>query len=535
MKLKEALKKFNFIKRLNVPEKLYPKIISNLLNILKGSEAKYMSPLGKTYTPIPLLMEWDKVFEKNKHKINKELLEIEKQQYDKFSPRSMATPWADRKQSLLASFHNQTENFNPEFHEFEAKGDLSPLATGAAIEKIRNNTSSGLPFHTTKGRAIGELFSDYDGFLKREDPALLFTRTAEMKKTRNVWGYPFADVFFESKFFFPFLETMREKYWQASVISPDVVDIRLTEIVLRAIETDRMLYSVDFDGFDASVSWQFIVKAFDYVKRSFDPMFSEFIDRICLRFYTIGIVTPTGILRGKHGVPSGSCFTNLIDSLVQAGIALTLDFINECEMQINGDDGVYIVAQENITTFEDVWKKSKLNLGSTSTKGKSNIAKNWCTYCQRFYHIDYLKDGLIGGIYPVYRAINRLIWLEKFTDLKKAGISSRDHFGIRTLSILEQTKYHPMFEDLVRFILEREKYALEVSDCGLVAYTEGLSKGRIQVEEEDEFLNAEGKGIKSFESYKMIRRIIETEGYFDVVDFDESNETEEEELLSNVD
>lgn len=518
MKLKAALKKFDFIKRLNIPEKLYPAVVSNLADILKGSDNKYMSPLGKTYIPITLLYEWEKVFKKNAHKLNAPLLEIEREQRSKFGPRSIQKPWIERRPGLIASFHSQIANFNPNFFHFnDGKGLLAPISVAETVLKVRKNTNSGMPRLSSKGKVQNDLLENFDELLERKDPCMLFTRTAESGKTRNVWGYPFVDIFYEMMFFVPFLEHMREKYWQASVISPVLVDTRLTEMILTAIRTNRLLYSVDFDGFDASVSWQTIVKAFEYVKSCFDPRFSSKIDRICERFYTIAIITPTGILRGKHGVPSGSCFTNLIDSIVQAGTALTNDFIKECEMMINGDDGVYILAKENINTFESTWIKARLNLGTQ----KVNIASDWCTYCQRFYHIDYIKDGHIGGIYPVYRALNRLIWLETFTDLKKMKISSRDHFGMRTLAILEQCKYHPLFEDLVRFVLEREKFALDITDGGLIAYAQGLAKGRSMVEDQPNLsLDPSVMGIHDFESYKLVQKIIAAEGYFDIVDLD---------------
>lgn len=517
MKYKEALKKFAFVKRLNLEEKMWPQLFGHLTSLLKGSDNKYLSPITKLHEPLELLVAFDRVYEKNKHKLNIPLLDIENEQRLKFGPRSCAQPWAGRKDSLKASFNSQIDNFKPPFFNMlDGKQDLAPINLTEAMFKVKRNSSSGMPRLTSKGRCIDDLLENFDELFEREDPCMLYTRTAETMKTRNVWGYPFADIFYEMLYFVPFLEHMRTKYWQASVVSPDLVDIRITEMIKIAIQCGKMLYSVDFDGFDASVAWQMIIESFDYVKSCFAPAFHKGLDRICKRFYTISIITPTGILRGKHGVPSGSCFTNLINSITQASVALSNDFISECEMMINGDDGVYLVDKENIPTFEQTFINARLKLGTA----KSNIATNWCTYCQRFYHIDYINpDGLIGGIYPVYRALNRIIWLESFTDFRKTGINSRDHFGIRTLTILEQCKYHPLFEELVRFILEREKFALNFSEEGLIAYSQNLAKGKFPVEEE---LNATDSmqvvGIKDFKSYKLVQAIIAEEGYFDVVD-----------------
>lgn len=526
MKLAQALKKFDFVKRLKIPDlKAIPVLISNLTLILSGSEKKHLTPFATAFpppglapelVPVSVLVAWDKVFKANSHKMNAPLLEFDLNQKKSFGPRSIAVPWPERKQGLLDSFHCQKEGFEPVFYPFkELPGFLCPISKAEVLSKVRRGTSAGLPFLCKKGKAIDKLMDDYDTYYNRQDFAVLYTRTAEKKKTRNVWGYPFADLIYESYFFFPFLNWMKTKFWQASLVSPKLVDERITAMIIEAIQNGKYLYSVDFIGFDASCRWQLIVKAFDVVKRSFDPLFHKFIDKICERFYTIGIVTPTGLLRGKHGVPSGSNFTNVIDSLIQAGTALSLPFIHECWMMINGDDGLYMMHEDEIPVFENVWKLNCLNLG----KEKSLISKVSATFCQRFYHIDYLKDGLIGGIYSTYRAINRLVWLEKHTNLKKIRMTSRDHFGIRTLTILEQCKYHPLFEDLVRFVLEREKFVLDVSDQGIINYTEMLSKGR---ESDSDELNQSHlftvTGVKQFESYKLIRKIIETEGLPEIAD-----------------
>lgn len=522
MKLRAALKKFDFIDKIKIPGvNAVLVLISNLVLILKGIDKKHLTPFASSYPdksvppeliPLSILVDWDMVFEKNKHKLNAPLLEFDLNQRKSFGPRSVAVPWPERKQGLLSSFHCQVDNFTPVFYSLEddCPGNLNRFPLADVLGKVRRGTSSGLPLLCKKGAAVDRTIDDFDALIARKDPAVLYTRTAERKKTRNVWGYPLADLLYESFFFFPFLNYMKTKFWQASLVSPELVDVRITAMILEAIRRGKYLYSVDFIGFDASCRWQLIVRAFDVVKGCFDERFHGFIDEICERFYTISIVTPTGILRGKHGVPSGSNFTNVIDSIIQAGTALSLKFISECWMLINGDDGLYMMYAEEIDEFEAVWKRNGLNLGTE----KSLKSMNSATFCQRFYHIDYLEDGLIGGIYPTYRAINRLVWLEKFTNLKKIRMSSRDHFGIRALTILEQCKYHPLFEDLVRFVLEREKFALDVSEEGIVKYCEMLSKGRL---DDFEDLNQSHllpeTGVKLFASYQMIQKIISEEGY----------------------
>lgn len=527
MKRKEALKKFGFVKRLKLPEQKMLDVVNHLVSLLKGSTNYYHSPLANNTPPNEILVDWDIIFDEKMHMLNSQLLDFELNQRKKFGPRSIQLPWVDRCQSILNSFKCQISNFNTDFfYTFpdHPVGILKAIRAGEVKSKIKLNTSSGLPSLTTKEKAANNLFENFDELLEREDPCMLYTRTAESSKTRNVWGYPFAALYFEMFFFFPLLDFMKTKYWMASVVSPDLVDIRMTEIIKDSALCGKTLYSVDFIQYDSSCRWQIIVKAFFVVKKLFAEMYHEFLDEICLRFYTIGIVTPQGIFRGKHGIPSGSNFTNVLGSLIQAGVALSNHFIFENKMLVCGDDGVYSMEPENVSKFEATWEHAGFNLG----KDKCMISANCASFCQRFYHTDYEVNGLIGGIYPTYRAINRLIWLEKFTDLKKIGMSSKDYFGMRTLTILEQCKYHPLFEDLVRFVLEREKYALNVSEAGTAKYIENLAKGRQGIEELNEAHLISPRGVRDFASYQMIQKIIESEGYFDIVDFSDSDSEEED-------
>jgi hypothetical protein len=241
-------------------------------------------------------------------------------------------------------------------------------------------------------------------------------------------------------------------------------------------------------------------------------MFRNLVESLGERLYTIPIVTPAAIFRGKHGVPSGATFTNEVDSIVQLGIALTNWFIKECECQIQGDDGVYIMLKKHIAKFEASFTYAGLKLN----KQKSHIASNYVMFCQNLFHIDYIgEDGIIGGIYPTYRAINRILFLERFVDFKKKGMKGKDYFGIRCLSILENCKYHPLFEELVRYILELEKFSLDISDDGLSKYCE---MHYLDIDTSNNLQHQYGTdvtGIKKFASYQVAMRIMAEPGFKD--------------------
>lgn len=505
MKLKEALKRFKFLKKLDVDDKVRNKLANQLSYILKGDDTILTTPLCRACGPHEFLVDWDIVFEKHAHKLNPVLLEMERTSRSKFGPRSIAVPWKSRIDDVRSSFSNQDDNHIPRCHILKGPGNLTPLSIEEAACEVKMNKAAGIPFLTKKKDALSKLMLNFDEYLERKDPCNLLTRTQENRKTRNVWGYPFADALFEMMFYQPLLYIQRKLYYRAAVVSPDLVAERMTEIILKAQESDRWIYSVDFSAFDASVKYQYIIKAFDYVKSCFDPLFSDFISYVCLRFHSIPIVTPTGIYRNNHGVPSGSTFTNEIDSIVQVSIALTNTFISEDECQVQGDDGVYIMKKEECSPFVNSFKYAGLKLND-----KSDLHQDYAKFCQNLYHIDYIKDdGIIYGIYPLYRAINRLLFQERFVSFAGHGIKGKDFYGIRCLAILENAKHHPLFEILVEFVYDRESSKLDISADGIKRYCASLEETDKTIKNSNYTYGSEVSKITSFESYKIVRRLLD--------------------------
>jgi len=337
---------------------------------------------------------------------------------------------------------------------------------------------------------------------------MIYTRTAEKGKTRNTIGYPFVDTLLESMFYIPYLEYERNLYYRSALIGPDLMAQRITEIIKLAMNSDRIIYSVDFAGFDASILYQYIILAFEDVKSCFAPRFHSFIDYICERMYTIELVTPNRIFRGKHGIPSGSGWTNAIDSKIQIGIALLNSFISELECQVQGDDGVYIMLKDEIDAFVKSFKYAGLKLEIS----KSKVSNNCAVFCQKLYHVDYTdENGVMNGIYPTYRAINRLLFQERFVNFKSLGLQGKDYYGIRSLTILENCKYHPLFEELVRYVLSKEKFSMDVSQDGLNRYLKLTDEDPTGFSRVNQQYGSSVVGIQDFESYKLIKKILAEE------------------------
>jgi hypothetical protein len=458
-----------------------------------------LSPIATDRTPDEILKGWDLIFNSKKSRLNSTILQIEEDNRSKFGPRSIAVPWKDRASGVQSYFGPEISDKVPP--QAPDNPRLRPISLQSGVKLLKNSTNSGLPFVTRKGDIKDELLKDFDNLLDRKDPCILFTRTQEQKKTRNVWGYPAADTLNEMLFYKPLLEYQRSLTWRAALSDPEKVDMSVTSMIRSCILRRKDLVSIDFSSYDASVKTRLQRSAFNYISGLFQKQYSDDIDKLATRFNTIELITPDGVQEGRHGVPSGSTFTNEVDSIAQYLCAR--DFgLSDHEMQIQGDDGLYIVSDSKS------FIKHMQSFGLNVNDSKSLVSQTECTFLQNYYSLQYLRNNnIIGGIYSTYRALTRIVYPERFIQISESEVSGSDYFAIRTISILENVKYHPLFQDLVEYIYKLDKFNLAFSDKGLANYVKEISEttgteGIFNYRYGDDV-----KGIKSFETYKLLLKL----------------------------
>jgi len=496
---------------LNISNDAKRKISQILERVVSGNSVVFSAPYVKDRTAESILSGLDDIFNKHASLCNEQLMDLEMSNRSKYGPMSLAKPWKDRRESLYSSFYGITSkrNFAP-FLLSEPKR-LRPITSEIAVGNLKNDSNSGLP-DVTKKKNVKDSFKGYtlDDFYTaisgnyQNFACILFTRTQESLKTRNVWGFAVLVTLYEMLFYRPVLDIQRKQDWRAALRTPDDVNLGVTKLIDYSISKGLSILSIDFSGYDNSVKHTLITNAFKTISNSFQAKYGKYIDLICDFFINVGIITPDGILHGPHGVPSGSTFTNEVDSIVQFGIARECDFIDNVQLsQIQGDDGLYCCLNANrvIEHF--------LSYGLNVNKDKSYIALNWAVYLQQLFHEDYRDEkGIICGIYPLYRALNRILYLESFDNFSEWNISGTDYFSIRTISIMEQCKHHPLFREFVTYVWSLDKYKLEVSDQGLANYVRKLA---IQEGKDISFRNwtygSNISGLKSFESVKIINSL----------------------------
>lgn len=476
-------------------------LLSRMMSsIVQGNDNVIKGPLANNPDIFDDFKDWFEAMQL-KEPLIPELLDVEKSNQEKFGPRSIAKPWSERiegTEEYFKAFHPSL----PQIQLPQGSGRLRPLGIQNASEYIKRTTNSGLPYLTKKGNVLKEAIANFKELLSRQDPCVLFTRTQESGKTRPVWGFPIADTINEMMFYRPLLEFQKKTGYRSAVIGPEAVDTSVSELMKFASSKGLSLLSIDFSAYDTSISPELSRMCFDYVKSLYQASYSEEIDYIYERFVSIGLVTPDGIYTGEHGVPSGSTFTNEIDSLVQYIIAINYPAEKLEMFQIQGDDGLYAVSDPEglMDWFQQFGLKPNYE--------KSLVSDNTAQYLQLLFNPVYEVDGEYKGIYSVSRALNRICYPERFTDFTRDKIDGKSYFAIRALSILENCKFHPWFEDFVKFVLSKDKYKLDASEQSITNYI------KLRNREDGRDINFNiyqygdyAQGLKSFASYKLVQKL----------------------------
>lgn len=471
----------------------------------QGSNNVMLSPIAKKIDPLKILDRWDEIYNSSEEYMSENLISLDDLNRDKFGPRSIAQPWEARKSGVLeyfsvdSSVESEASDAIADLFQSDiaAPHSLRPLSVESAIKFVKNSTNSGLPFLTRKSGVKPAYEVLLQEIAAREDPCVLYTRTAEQGRTRATFGFPMADTILEMLFYRPLLEYQKRLGWRTSLKGPKQTDSAIWQLILKAEAYGWFVVSSDCSRFDTTIKRTLQYYSFEYIKTLFQLSYSEVLTGLFERFNTIGLVTPDGILEGPGGIRSGSTFTNEVGSIAQYLILKSAGLLEEW-FNIQGDDAVYICSDPD--EVMDWYTKC----GVIVNKEKSYVMKGSCVYLQSLYDLEHYSELSIGGIYPVYRALNRILYPERFIQFVEGSISGQDYFSIRTIAILENCKYHPLFSKFVRFIYDLDSYKLSYSERGLRDYVKLVSQTKGK---DDVIKNQYGEDVGSLSQFETVKLI----------------------------
>nr|UUW20930.1 MAG: reverse transcriptase-like protein [Guiyang partiti-like virus 1] len=298
---------------------------------------------------------------------------------------------------------------------------LIPLTTGAVVglSDFPKAKSPGLPWkhlgYNTKGDVVANpenvaemrrFWQHIGAGIPRDFPdTCLFARTqvcdVSKQKIRSVWGYPLHVYMEEARFFYPLMDWLKTGTDHKLPIAYGYEMahggmVAISELLVRSGE-GSLAVMTDWSSFDKSIPPWLIRDVFDLLSEvfSFDQVrdvegkvWHVRPDRTWRRWKKMVdyfIETPVRTCKGERflvrgGVPSGSCFTNIVDTIINTIVTRflcyqTLGFYPSGEMYL-GDDGVVALPPGSMVDLDLMAEIAALKFGMTLNRNKSYVTSN---------------------------------------------------------------------------------------------------------------------------------------------------------------
>ena len=443
-----------------------PRLSNYLASLAEADLSDHRTPFWGKGDRQPILESWLNVLESNKSRLPGRLMEYELEELANVGPVSPRHALSSRMPGVRAYFDNRPTSYPEGFEVYferilPGEGKLRPLSFEFALAHMQQNTNSGYPHFTRTRLVVDEVLREAKAQADDLLAAILFTRSTshgpkvEDTRNRTVWGYPKAWSLREMRYFFPLLDVVSSDATLSALRGTAAVDQAVFSLMEFARFRNVPIYSTDFSGYDTSLGGPLLSQFMVEVAKSYQASNRVEVEALDHALQNMPLlVAPDLAMEGLHGMPSGTTFTNLGDSVIhkagQKYVARFADAVEAPMSQVQGDDGLLCfdrpVDEQRIT---DAWQSWHLD----DNAEKRYVGYDDCQYLRRYYH----RDWPAGGIYPTFRALNSLLGQERFYNEDEWG---PDMVIIRAIMILENVKWHPLFAEFVRFVADGDIYRL---------------------------------------------------------------------------
>lgn len=417
------------------------------------------------------------------------LIEYDKSRTAKVGPQGGFTPFDERK-SIFEEYYTLPDQTEFEI-DYELCADITSEVFGSFahdkrpvsyenvisrdIREDKLDTNSGCPDFGKKSNPVYQkkALADAKSGKWKEYPAIVFGRS-QRGKQRDVLGMPFSAVLVEKSFMYPLLDIVRARRLPFFSAWEGFNQVELGFKLQNFFELSDLLVQQDYTSMDKTINITHQLIFYTIVSPVFQPKYREQLWDILEHMFNVPfLISLDKMYTGRHGMPSGSAFTNFFESILSYYVWRLNEKNSEIarfrEAQGLGDDLVFSLLLEDKGFTADERSSIKVavqnDLSSTSASiglivkpEKSGVEVYTTIYLQRFFDYRLANDkDLVLGNYPSILAINTAMNPERMHDPRKW---SGDMEILRWIMILENCKNLPYFEDLIQFFIKGDKFKL---------------------------------------------------------------------------
>jgi hypothetical protein len=402
------------------------------------------------------------------------LIQAEYDQAEKVGPLSIMLPFEERLNDIERYYSrtgfidNATLNVAVErVYERFRNIRIKALSTEKAFLGMPKNTNLGYPIFSRDKKYLPEILDrslnlernidDGEFYSEEVDPAQLFWRgqsqgLGKPPKQRGVWGQGHAVIIQELRLQTAALPWLRRMPEFAALHSQNVVDRVITRMMDESQATNVPMLSVDFSGYDTTLPPELFTACYSLMHRLFQDD-TNLVNFCADAINNVPLITPIGVLKGWHTMPSGSANTNWWDSCMQLlwweYVAIKIG--NEISaITVQGDDGLVLFRRPfQIEHIEEEARSAGLVLSSD----KGGISTDVVYYLQNVHMDAYRNRGVVVGVRPLSRALTGELSFETPRGPEWTAADTT----LRWLQQVESCKRNPRMEVAARILFDSDK------------------------------------------------------------------------------
>lgn len=506
-----------------------PNVSNLLMGIREGKLPTPRTPLFKDQNEDSVFQGWLQIIS-GEPTVTQNLYDYEESRLSKVGPQGGYPPLSERKESLEDYWtKGQIKLQKPPYYDelvadvrarlFKGTSGLRPqkyqTVINTSAEKDSLNTNSGCPSYGKRSdpgiqqRAI----ADAESGRWETYPAILGSR-AQRGSDRFIFMFAMSCNLVELSFVNVILDTIKSNEvlsfaaWKGFTPVVDSLD-------KQRVRDKKQYLSLDYSKMDKHFNELCTEFVIDVLTPVFQPNSRDLLIKSLRHINEVSVlVEPTKLYTGFHGMPSGSGWTNLAESILSFGIILQttkflgLELSNNAIAQLLGDDG-FLGLSENHPEAANVFSEVASKFGMVANQEKQGDSTEHFNYLQRFFDRDVSFDlegrNVMAGSYPGILALNTAINPERIHDPRKWGPEMET---LRWIMILENCNEHPAFHQLIEYFIKGDKYKLGVLMPGF------LKRGIVNTFKEAKAIkgfvpsyNQEkmDRGIQDFDVFKYLR------------------------------